>query len=73
MNDGESTVPGPFTFEAREEILNKLMKTQEEVKITLISIFEINRIKEIWSEDSLAIASRHIAEHKAYKARRELL
>lgn len=73
MNDGESTVPGPFTFEAREEILNKLMKTQEEVKITLISIFEINRIKEIWSEDSLAIANRHIAEHKAYKARRELL
>jgi len=72
MDDGETTVPGPFTFEAREEILNKLMKTQEGLEISLISVFEIDRIKEIWSEDSIAIASRHIAAHEAYKARRNI-
>ena len=48
------------------------MKTQEGLEISLISVLEIDRIKEIWSEDSIAIASRHIAAHEAYKARRNI-
>lgn len=71
MEDGVTTIPGPFTFEARQQILSKLLKIQDEIGINLISDAEINRIKEIWSEDSIAKASRHLADYELFKAGRK--
>lgn len=50
-------VPGPFTIEARVEILDRLLRLQAEVGRPLISPEEISRIKAIWAEDvSRAVA-----------------
>lgn len=68
MEDGVTTVPGPFTFEVRELILLKLLKIQEDLGVKLICEAEINRIKEIWNDDSIAKASRHLAHYELYKA-----
>lgn len=51
MADG-SLVPGPFTFEARAEILQRLLEVQDRVGDTLITEAEINTIKRIWSVDA---------------------
>lgn len=69
MDDGESTVPGPFSFEARNEILSRLIKIQENIGLSLISDDEIHKIKEIWSDDVLARANRHLKKYEIYKAR----
>lgn len=69
MDDGESTVPGPFSFEARSEILSRLIKIQENIGLSLISDDEIHKIKEIWSDDVLARANRHLKKYELYKAR----
>lgn len=45
-------VPGPFTYEARREILDRLLELQEEVGQILITQEEIDQIKHIWSEDA---------------------
>lgn len=45
-------VPGPFTYEARREILDRLLELQEEVGQTLITQEEVDLIKRIWSEDA---------------------
>lgn len=42
---------GPLTFEAREEVLNKLLELQKQVKVPLISEDEIRTIKSIWAQD----------------------
>lgn len=44
-------IPGPFTLETRQEILDRLLKTQKEVGETLITEEEIELIKRIWTED----------------------
>ncbi|BCX19579.1 MAG: hypothetical protein KatS3mg117_3261 [Geminicoccaceae bacterium] len=44
-------IPGPFTFETRREILERLLDLERQVGHNLISRDEIQRIYEIWSED----------------------
>jgi DNA sulfur modification protein DndC len=48
-----SLVPGPFTLEARQEILSKLLETQEETHLALIKEAEVGVIKQIWLEDAV--------------------
>lgn len=57
MNTGEPT-PGPFTLETRQEILEKLLRIQEEVDMQLIHTDEITRIKSIWAEDVVTEARK---------------
>jgi DNA sulfur modification protein DndC len=42
---------GPFTFEARAEILTRLREAEAEVGLPLISAREIERIEQIWKDD----------------------
>ena len=42
---------GPFTINARKEILNKLLKVQESSNLVLIDIEEIKYIKDLWKID----------------------
>lgn len=44
-------IPGPFTIQARREILDKLLKTQEEFGGELITTNEIDLIHKFWSLD----------------------
>ena len=46
-------IPGPFTIQARRMILERLLKTQEEFGVELISAEEIQSIKRIWTKDLL--------------------
>lgn len=46
-------IPGPFTIQARRMILERLLKTQEEFGVELISAEEIRSIKRIWTKDLL--------------------
>ena len=54
-------VPGPFTLDARREILERLLALQQHVERTLITSEELARIKSIWAEDALA-ATAHAVE-----------
>jgi DNA sulfur modification protein DndC len=56
-------VPGPYTMEARAEILQKLLELQAVVGRELVSPNELRRIKEIWAEDAVLIAQRFVAAH----------
>jgi DNA sulfur modification protein DndC len=56
-------VPGPFTMDARAEILDRLLELQKTVQRQLITPEELLRIKEIWAEDALLSAKRHTARH----------
>ena len=58
MGDGETTVAGPFTLEARQEILARLLRIQEDVGMQLIHPDEVDRIKTLWAEDAVAEARR---------------
>lgn len=51
---------GPFTLEARKEILEELLKIQKEVGKQVISDDELSRIRRIWSEDLMQIAQRRL-------------
>ena len=44
-------IPGPFTINARREILDKLISVQKEFGQTLITTDEINLIYKIWAAD----------------------
>lgn len=55
LADG-SLIPGPFTFEARREILERLCEVQQEVGEPLISESEIEHIHAIWAEDAAKLA-----------------
>jgi DNA sulfur modification protein DndC len=59
MKDG-TPVPGPFTLEAREEILARLLAVQAEVGVELISAAELSHIKRLWAEDAAAEARRSL-------------
>ena len=48
-------IPGPFTIEARREILDRLLCVQEEVGMQLISEEEIQVVRRIWAEDMAAL------------------
>lgn len=57
MKDG-TPVPGPFTLETRQEILNRLLDVQREVEMTLVSQAEIDSIKQLWAQDAVDEAQR---------------
>jgi DNA sulfur modification protein DndC len=65
MGDGETTVAGPFTLEARQEVLARLLETQRLVDLPLIASDEIVAIKTIWAEDAVAEARRHLKNRKS--------
>jgi DNA sulfur modification protein DndC len=44
-------IPGPFTLEARQEILTRLERMQAELEFLLIRPEEVEIIKQIWAED----------------------
>ena len=51
VGDGR-LIPGPFTLRARAEILDRLLETQDEVSLPLISAEEIEEIHRLWAEDA---------------------
>ena len=52
---------GPFTWEARQLILTKLIETQQKMGYTLISIEELKAIDEIWDSE-LDLSRRTLVE-----------
>lgn len=54
-------IPGPFTLEARREILDRLIAIQDEVEMQLVSPTEIDAIQRIWAEDTIAMSKLEIA------------
>lgn len=44
-------IPGPFTIQARREILERLLQVQEEFGAQLISKDEVDLIHKLWAED----------------------
>lgn len=52
---------GPFTWEARQLILTKLIETQKEINYELITIDELKAIDEIW-DDELDLSRRRLVE-----------
>ena len=57
VGDGR-LIPGPFTLEARREILDRLLETQQEVGLELIRPDEIEAIRQHWLQDSMANEAR---------------
>ncbi|HEX7855897.1 MAG TPA: DNA phosphorothioation system sulfurtransferase DndC [Sphingobium sp.] len=51
-------IPGPFTLEARREILERLLSVQDEVGFELISTDEIEAIHRHWVSDTMKDADR---------------
>jgi len=58
MKKNEKPILGPFTFDARREILERLLALQNEVKMELISEKEILEIKKIWAADTIKSVER---------------
>ena len=58
---GGKLVPGPFTLQARQEILDRLLALQTLIGRELISEDEINRCKRIWADDAISMLRRHLA------------
>lgn len=56
LADG-SLVPGPFTPEARQEILDRLHAVERATGRTLITKAEIEAIRRIWAQDAAAVLS----------------
>lgn len=54
-------IPGPFTLQARREILDRLLATQAEVGFELIRADEIDAIHRHWVEDALIPPAGHAA------------
>jgi DNA sulfur modification protein DndC len=50
-------VPGPFTFETRREILDRVLALQVETGQTLINEDEVARIRRIWADDAAQAAA----------------
>ena len=57
VGDGR-LIPGPFTLEARREILTRLLATQDEVGFELIGAAEIEAINRHWVQDSMMESER---------------
>ena len=55
---GGKHIPGPFTVEARQMILNRLLEVQTAYGDELITQAEIDLIKQIWADDLIALHSR---------------
>lgn len=50
-------IPGPFTLEARQLILSRLLQMQEEVGYVLIRPGEVEAIRKIWAVDNRSYTS----------------
>lgn len=50
-------VPGPFTLEARREILDRVLQLEAATGMHLISEAETSRIRAIWAEDAMQSAT----------------
>lgn len=50
-------IPGPFTLEARQLILSRLLQMQEEVGFELIKPGEVEAIRKIWAVDNRSYTS----------------
>ena len=55
---GGKHIPGPFTVEARQMILRRLLDIQATYGRELISQEEIDLIKQIWAEDLIQLHSK---------------
>ncbi|HEV7270012.1 DNA phosphorothioation system sulfurtransferase DndC [Pseudoxanthomonas sp.] len=55
-NDGVF-IPGPFTLETRQEILDRVLDLEHQMKCKLIEEGEVTRIREIWAEDASMFAT----------------
>ena len=71
MGDGVTTVAGPFTVEARQEILDRLLAVQKEVAMPLISEDEIARIKAMWANDAVLEAKRHLKQREQLRSKEQ--
>jgi DNA sulfur modification protein DndC len=71
MGDGVTTVAGPFTVEARQEILARLLAVQKEVELPLISADEIARIKTFWADDAVEEARRHLKQREQLRQKEQ--
>ena len=69
MGDGETTVAGPFTLEARQEILARLLDVQREVGMPLITEDELSRIRAMWATDAVTEARRHLKQREELRER----
>lgn len=54
----DKLILGPFTLEARQDILERVLVLQEEVGLPLISAEEVGEIKKIWVEDAITSVQR---------------
>jgi len=57
-NEKEKAILGPYTMDARREILERLLALQREVNLPLISEEEVFLIKRIWAEDTITGVQR---------------
>lgn len=71
MGDGITTVAGPFTVEARQEILARLLEVQKQVGMTLINEDEISRIQAMWADDAVEDAKRHLKQREQLQSRKQ--
>ena len=55
---GGKHIPGPFTVEARQMILNRLLQVQMAYGKELMTQEEIDLIKQIWADDLILLHSR---------------
>lgn len=59
-------IPGPFTLATRAEILSRLLRLQVEVRRSLISPAEVERIHTLWAEDAMARVRRARGDQEDY-------
>ena len=57
IKQGGTLIPGPFTLQARAEILERLRAVEETIGQTLISEEEVELIHTIWAQEIAAQVS----------------
>lgn len=65
VTDDGVFIPGPFTLETRQEILDRVQAMECEMNSHLIQDDEVARIRQIWADDAGQMASRSIDEDRA--------
>ena len=70
ITDGGTFVPGPFTLEARTEILEKLRNLERKTGLDLITEEETGIIHEIWAQElALHANPRNMSVHEIRKGK----
>lgn len=70
VTEGGVLIPGPFTLETRQEILDRVQAMEKETGWELIRDEEVARVRAIWAEDAGQMASWSIDEERATIAAR---